>query len=479
MKSNASLLYSLFLVIGDFLALVAAFVGGYILRVSFGFGLVESKIMFQVPAITYVEVFALLAPFWILIFAMLGLYNNSIYEKRFGEIGRLFVGSFIGLLFVLGYEFITVESIFPAKLVPFYGFGLAFLFLVMFRNLARVVRGLLFWYGHGLTNVLIIGDTDLADDLAANLHNSRYTGYKVVGVVSSKSKSHVSNIVHFKSFDLAVKTLKTDNIHSIVQTELYADSTRNNEILDFAQQNHVAFRFIPGNTELFVGNIEVELFRNSLPVIAVHQTALIGWGRIIKRLFDIVFGTIFLILAFPIIGFIYLFLTVFDHGDPVFKQTRLSRFGSKIYIYKFRTYYHAYNRMTPEEGFAKMGKPELAKKFRAQGDFLKKDPRISPMGRFLRKTSLDELPQLLNVVKGDLSLVGPRPLEPFELEQYGKKSMILSVKPGLTGLAVVSGRRNISYEERRKLDMYYAQNWSFWMDIVILIKTLRVILHGS
>ncbi len=126
-----------------------------------------------------------------------------------------------------------------------------------------------------------------------------------------------------------------------------------------------------------------------------------------------------------------------------------------------------------------MGKPELIKKYRDNGDFLPDDPRISGIGKFLRKTSLDELPQLWNVLRGDISLVGPRALVPEELNQYDKKHAILSVKSGLTGLAQISGRRSISFEERRKLDVYYVQNWSFWLDISILIRTLRAVLTGN
>lgn len=140
--------------------------------------------------------------------------------------------------------------------------------------------------------------------------------------------------------------------------------------------------------------------------------------------------------------------------------------------------YQAYTDMSPEDGFAKMGRPELAKEFRAQGDQLPRDPRVTPVGRFLRRTSLDELPQLINVIKGDISLVGPRALDAFELEKYAKKNLILAVKTGLTGLAQVSGRRDISFEERRKLDLYYVQNWSFWLDMTILVKTIRVVLGG-
>ena len=125
-----------------------------------------------------------------------------------------------------------------------------------------------------------------------------------------------------------------------------------------------------------------------------------------------------------------------------------------------------------------MGKPELAKKYRENGDFLLRDPRLTRLGLFLRRTSLDELPQLFNVLKGDLSLVGPRALVPRELDNYSKKHAILSVKSGLTGLAQVSGRKNISFEERRRLDMYYVQNWSFWNDIVLLLKTLRAVFGG-
>ena len=99
------------------------------------------------------------------------------------------------------------------------------------------------------------------------------------------------------------------------------------------------------------------------------------------------------------------------------------------------------------------------------------------MGRFLRATSLDELPQLWNVVRGEISLVGPRALDIEEIEQYDKKNLILSVKSGLTGLAVVSGRHAMSFEERRKLDLYYVQHWSFWLDVVILLKTVRVVLE--
>jgi lipopolysaccharide/colanic/teichoic acid biosynthesis glycosyltransferase len=125
-----------------------------------------------------------------------------------------------------------------------------------------------------------------------------------------------------------------------------------------------------------------------------------------------------------------------------------------------------------------MGKPELAIKYRKNGDHLKNDPRITKIGGFLRKTSLDELPQLFNVLKGNISLVGPRALVPKELNNYPYKNLILSVKSGITGLAQISGRKDISFNERRALDLYYVQNWSFWLDVKILLRTVVDVLGG-
>jgi lipopolysaccharide/colanic/teichoic acid biosynthesis glycosyltransferase len=145
-----------------------------------------------------------------------------------------------------------------------------------------------------------------------------------------------------------------------------------------------------------------------------------------------------------------------------------------------------YSGLSPEEAFKKMKKQKLIKndkkllqEYRKNGDFLKDDPRITKFGDFLRKSSLDELPQLINVIKGDLSLVGPRALVPGELKNYGDRSLLLSVKSGLTGLAQVSGRRDLSFRERRALDIYYVQNWSLKTDFSILIKTIKVVITGK
>ena len=470
MKNNASFVYSLLLVVGDFLALVAAFLAAYILRVKVD----PRPLIEQIPATTFLFTALTVVPLWILVNAFIGLYGRDIYERRFVELGRLLIGSFLGILVVLGYDFVSNTEIFPARLVPAYGLVLGFGFLLFVRTIARILRRTLFKYRIGISNVLVIGDTSATSDMVAAIRNTRQTGQRVLGTIGRE----VDDIRHYKAFATALAAIK-EPVHAIIQTELYKDQDRNNEILEFTQQNHVAYRFVPGNTDLFVGNLTVDLFAG-LPVIAVHQTALIGWGRIVKRLFDLVFSTVMLVVLSPIILLAALLTKIVDpKGSVFFKQTRLTRFNRKYTCYKFRTTKQKYTGLSPEDAFAKMGRPELAKAFREQGDYISQDPRFTIIGLFLRRTSIDELPQLINVLKGDISLVGPRTLVPQELNVYEKRHAILSVKSGMTGLAQISGRKNISFEERRKLDIYYVQNWSFWSDLVILLKTLRAVINNN
>ena len=473
MKNNASLAYNVCLVIGDALAITSAFTIAYVLRVS----LSSTPLSAQVSSQTYIAALLSLLPFWILVFGLLGLYNSKIYDNRFSEIGRLLIGSFVGILFVISYSYIANTTIFPARLVTVYGFLFAFAFVFIFRTIARGIRRELFRFGIGINNVLIIGDTPITHELVQRLSNTTVTGYKVVGIVGGVKNKNVHKLGHkvYSSFDTAARALSGKKLNTIIQTELYANSDHNDEILTHAQENHIAYRFVPGNGELFVGNIEVDLFQ-SVPVIAVHQTALIGWGRVVKRLTDLFLGTIFLILASPFILLLAIAVKLSSKGPIFFRQVRLTRFNNKFTVFKFRSHNLKYSGLSPEEAFTKMGKPELIKQYRDNGDQIPNDPRLTSIGRFMRRTSLDELPQLFNVVRGDISLVGPRALIPEELELYAKRHAILSVKSGLTGLAQVSGRRDISFEERRKLDLYYVQNWRFTSDIVILIKTIWIVL---
>ena len=224
---------------------------------------------------------------------------------------------------------------------------------------------------------------------------------------------------------------------------------------------------------------QIELVGNT-PAVLVKVTPLIGGIKLFKRFFDIIFSLLAITLTLipMIIIWLILKLSDFKHS-PIFSEVRLSQYNRKFEIFKFRSMKPEYSGMSPEAAFKKMGKPELIKKYRKNGDFLVNDPRITRFGKLLRSSSLDELPQFFNVLKGDISLIGPRALVPGELRDYGDRSLLLSVKSGLTGLAQVSGRRDISFEERRALDIYYVQNWSPLLDFRILMRTIRVVINSK
>jgi len=469
MKNNASLAYSLLLIIGDFLALLAAFSVAYILRVK----LDERSLITQIAAWDYFRAVATVLPLWILVHAFIGLYNQEVFEKRFSELGRLIVGSIMGILVVIGYDFVSSTELFPARLVPVYGLVIGFGFLLLFRSIIKIVRRILFRYGIGISNVLIVGNTQATQDMAEAVQNTKSTGQKVLATVGRDVRS----FKHYPTFSEAIDSLRRP-IHAIIQTELYNNQDKNNEILRYAHEHHASYRFVPGNTDLFVGNITVDLYAG-LPVVAVHQTALIGWGRIVKRIFDLLMSAFLLVILSPVFLLIAVAIKVFDPKGPVFfRQTRLTRFNREFKVYKFRSMYQRYSGPSDKEAFDMMGRPELYEEYKNNGYKLEKDPRVTPIGRFLRITSLDELPQLINVLRGDISLVGPRALIPQELNAYEKKHAILSVKSGMTGLAQISGRQDIDFDERRRLDIYYVQNWSFWNDLTILLKTIRAVIGG-
>jgi len=205
-----------------------------------------------------------------------------------------------------------------------------------------------------------------------------------------------------------------------------------------------------------------------------HFTPLPWW----KRVTDILLSTVALFGALPIMLATALFIKFTDKGNILLKQKRLGLNGNEFYIYKFRTMYEN-NKKILEEYF-KMH-PEAKKEWEIYRKLRGYDPRVTPIGKILRKYSIDELPQLFNVLKGDMSLVGPRPYLPEELDNVPPKirQKILSVRPGITGLWQISGRNRLTFKERLSLDLNYVESLSFKNDLKILIKTLFIVLKGK
>ena len=195
-----------------------------------------------------------------------------------------------------------------------------------------------------------------------------------------------------------------------------------------------------------------------------------------KRLFDLSIIFLTFPLLFPFMLLIWLLLKVTGSHAPIFSQKRIGQDGKEFSFFKFRTMVkNADDILKKWISHHPDIKIEFERKFKLRGD-----PRVTHFGQFLRRTSLDELPQIFNIIKGDMSLVGPRPIVPNEIPKYGiHAKQVFRVKPGLTGLWQVSGRNDVSYERRVKLDLVYIKKWSLWLDFVILFRTFRAVLNGK
>jgi exopolysaccharide biosynthesis polyprenyl glycosylphosphotransferase len=251
--------------------------------------------------------------------------------------------------------------------------------------------------------------------------------------------------------------------------------------MSYAATNHIGYQFVPNQLGIFAAHSEINTMAG-MPIVSIRRTPLEGWGRILKRAFDLVASLLGLIILSPLFLLIALAIKLTDPGPVFYRHKRLSRSGQYISIFKFRTMKEKYSTgkgfsgKTDADIFRELGRPELVEEF-AKEQKLKNDPRVSAVGSYLRRTSLDELPQLINILVGDISLVGPRPIVDAELEKYGvEQSKLFALRPGLTGLWQVSGRNDIGYDERVKLDIYYIENWSLGLDIKIILRTIWIVL---
>jgi exopolysaccharide biosynthesis polyprenyl glycosylphosphotransferase len=469
--------YSLVLILIDTFVLLCAFTLAYIARVQYD----PRPLLTNVHAYDYLRAFIFIIPFWILIFALLGLYQSSTYNRRLVEWSKIAVGSFIGILLVIGWQYVSDKNILPARLVVVYALLAAFGLIVIEREILRLTRSLMFRYGKGVNRVLLIGTSDATSDIARNLANTVKSGYEIVAIAGPKKiVPNELDVYHYSLVETALRDIKINNINSIIQTDLYDSTERNQKILGAAQSHHISYSFIPGEAEFYSGKNTVDVFLG-YPMISVYQTPLVGWGAMLKRVFDFVVSIILLVILSPVLLILIILQKLLNPGTIFYVHKRLSRFSESINLLKFRSMRHlpGYDFKDAAEEFRAMGREDLAKEYEKNRK-VENDPRITGFGAFLRATSLDELPQIFNVLKGDLSLVGPRPILPQEAKlAHGRTALLHSVKSGVTGIWQVSGRSELSFDERIELELFYAQNWTFWLDIKILLKTIGVVLRKT
>lgn len=455
----------------DYLMLILAGLTSYYLR--FGEKVTQIKpVIFTFPIEKFFMAILVIAAIWLIFFAISGLYTFR-RLKIIDEIGKIILACSTGMSAVIIYMFF-IRQLFDSRFIVLTAWIFAIIFVFVSRFILRLIQKTLNKLNIGSHKVVAIGSGENSQQLIKAIEKQPSLGMKIIGhytEFNEKTKKQIDEL-HNKFF-----------IDEIIQTNPEADRAQMDELMSYCVANNIIFKFAANIFQTCATNIEVHMI-GGFPVIEIRKTKLEGWWKIIKRLCDLIFGLIFLILASPIMLICAIAIKIESRGPVIYKNERVKR-GGTFFVYKFRSMYSEYcigpqfAKYTDQKKVLEYEKKLIAQKSKRQGPVYKilNDPRRTKVGRFLERTSLDELPQLFNVIIGNMSLVGPRPHQPREVNNYtGYQRRVLDIKPGLTGLAQISGRSDLNFEDEVKLDTYYIENWSLKLDFWILLKTPFVIL---
>lgn len=421
---------------------------------------------------SYLQVIAIILPLAIFIYAVEGLYNLKVTRKFWTEARRVFSATSIVLVIIIVTIFLKREW-FSSRFIILAAWGLVVAYVTIGRFvLQKIQKYLLEKRGMGVHRLLLIGRNGKMEQILNLIKQNPRLGYRIVGHIDTASVRIVREIKGNKGID-----------EIIVCDSSFADEELE-KLIDYCAINNVAYKFIP--TTLQTAKLEAGIF-NGEPIMEIIHTPLEGWGKILKRTFDIFSSIILIIILSPlmlIIALLVKFESFFENrkgGPIIYKNERIGSDGNKFNVLKFRymKWEFCTNPNTPEGKKALKYEKELIQKLSIKKGPLykiKNDPRKTRVGSFIERFSIDELPQLFNVLFGSMSLVGPRPHQEREVAKYNEyHRRLLTIKPGVTGMAQVSGRSDLEFEDEYKLDVFYIENWSLWQDILICLKTALVL----
>ncbi len=345
--------------------------------------------------------------------------------------------------------------------------------LWLWRMLKLRITLSLFKRGYLQKKLLIVGAGEVGKMVAEEIHARPGLGYRVVGFVDDNPDKigRIAGDVEVVSSSGDIQEAVTRTGAEEILITIPSERELINTIISKVRRYNLQIRIVPEMFNLMTTSVEVGRL-GPVPYMRIVKTPMRGVPLLLKRLFDVSVSLLGLIFISPVFLAILTAIKLDSPGPVIFKQKRVGKNGELFDFYKFRSMV-----VNAEELRA-----ELAAANEADGPVfkIKHDPRVTRVGRFIRKYSIDELPQLLNVIKGDMSLVGPRPPLPNEVEEYGNiEWRRLEVVPGITGLWQVSGRSEVSFNKWMELDIYYIEHWSFWLDLTILLQTIPVVLLGK
>ncbi|MFA7169249.1 MAG: sugar transferase [Candidatus Paceibacterota bacterium] len=463
---KSELIFNILLVPIDFLMIILAGFLAYQVRFTPQLAVLK-PVGFEMSYASFMEIVFAMAPIFIGFLAFFGLYSLVSVRRFWREILKVIAGVSASFMFILFMVFIAREE-FPSRFIFFASWFLAILTISSGRIVVHFLQGYVAQkYSFGFHRLVLVGNNTIMKTIQNEINHNRTLGYKVVRKLKKLD------------IELLTRIHKDPGIDEIILCSSDMDKAEVQTLLDFCRENNVVFKFVPDMFQSQAALFEMETL-SDITLIEVKRTPLDGWGRIIKRIIDFIFSIIALLILSPI--FILIALGIkFDSAGPVFVELDRVGQGKKFKLYKFRSMIRDAHQMkyNPDGTL----RPEFQKiNERGQGPLfkVKNDPRVTRFGKLLRKTRLDEFPQLFNVLKGDMSLVGPRPHEPEEVAKYEKRHRkLLTIKPGITGMSQVNGSSDLDFEREVKLDVYYIENWSLFLDVILLIKTFLIFLEGD
>lgn len=454
----------------DLLTLIGAALAAYSLR--YAPALVEIRpILTEIRFSEYMATAVGFTFVWLVLFALAGLYSARA-RKAWDELGRILVAGTAGTMVLIATVFFQRELT-TSRFIVIAVWMLSIGFVWMERLILRVVRHGLLRARIGHRHAVIVGKGKAADELAKLYKERPILGVTVVRRFDGWNENARAELSRLIARDKADDVLMADA--SITKEAAL-------ELIAFAEEHHVDFRYVADLFAAGLGRVQVNA-EGGIPVIEVLRTPLDGWGRIFKRLFDIIVSLLLLIVLSPILLVIAILIKATSRGPVFFSRlpdgsrvARVGEHGHPFPYFKFRTMKEGAHALHNDPSFMKqygnMRAGPLMK--------LKRDPRVTPFGRFLRDWSLDELPELFLVLKGDMSLVGPRPHLMEEVNRYKPHHRrVLAIKPGITGMAQISGRADLDFEDEVRLDTWYIEHWSPALDLYILLKTPFVVLQRT
>ena len=421
----------------------------------------------NVPTVPdYTKILVWVIPSLLIIFAFSGLYDLKGTRRFIREIGKI-ITSVTLALFVIILFFFFDQKLFPSRLIILSAWLLSVIFVVFFRFILNRIQIHLLSKGFGLHKLVVVSDEKTELPFIEYIQEHPSTGYNITARLS-----HGPELL-----DELERLYAEGQVEEILHVNTNSGVDDSARLVQFARAKGLNFNYVPNLFDVQKNVVSTETIEGT-PVISLKNTPLVGWGSVLKRVFDIIVSIVCMILSAPVALAIMVAIKL-DSKGPIFYVAERGGMGKDFRFYKFRT---MYTHLSVGEGYggdeAMKLRMELWKNSIRDGEDaiipkIADDPRVTKVGRFLRKTKLDEIPQFYNVLLGDMSMVGPRAHVLEELERYrDQHRRLFTVKPGIFGLSQIAQMDwpELPFEEEVRLNTFYIENWSLWLDIKILFK---------